>query len=160
MIERTYAMNETHAQQTLSIIINAPPKNVFRYLSTTEGISSWFPELSFNEKNEVLFDMDDGHFERMKILTFEPDQTISYEWGTGKVAFHLLEYDGKTKLTFHEVVPRTFEMFSRDFAGWDTKMKDIKDIVETGAVEEMDRALFEQRKESIEQELRLNEKGT
>lgn len=44
MIEREYATSNTHAQQTLSIVINAPADKVFTYLSTTEGISSWFPE--------------------------------------------------------------------------------------------------------------------
>ena len=49
MIEREYATNSTHAQQTLSVVIDAEAEKVFRYLATTEGISSWFPELSFDE---------------------------------------------------------------------------------------------------------------
>lgn len=72
MIEREYATNNTHAQQILSVVIHAAPETVYHYLSTTECISSWIPELSFNEDKEVLFDMGDGTYERMNILFISP----------------------------------------------------------------------------------------
>lgn len=156
MIEREYATNSTHAQQTLSVVIDAEAEKVFRYLATTEGISSWFPELSFNEDREVLFDMGDGSFERMAVESIETNHSISYEWGTGKVTFQLIEHDGKTKLTFTEGLPFTFETVSQDFAGWDFHMKNIKDVVETGSVNEMYMEDFKMRKAQIEEEIERN----
>lgn len=156
MIEREYATNETHAQQTLSIVIYADAKKVFHYLATTAGISRWFPELSFNEEKEVLFDLGDGTYEKMNILSIEKNHSIAYEWGTGKVTFQLIEHDGKTKLTFTEVLPFTFGAVSQDFAGWDFHMKNIKDVVETGQTDEMYMENFQKRKKQIEERIEQN----
>jgi uncharacterized protein YndB with AHSA1/START domain len=153
MIEREYATNATEAQQTLSIVIAAEAEKVFEYLATTEGISSWFPELSFQGDQEVLFDRGDGTYERMNVLSREENHTISYEWGTGKVTFQLVEHDGKTKLTFTEVLPFSFGAVSQDFAGWDFQIKNIKNRVETGAVDELNMEEFNRRKELIEKEI-------
>lgn len=156
MIEREYATNDTHAKQTLSVVIDAKADQVFGYLATTEGISIWFPELSFNDEKEVLFDMGDGTYERMNILNMEKDRLIAYEWGTGQVAFELTEHDGKTKLTFTEILPFTFGAVSQDFAGWDYHMTNIKEVVETGTVDEMRMEEFNQRKTEIEAEIGRN----
>ncbi len=154
MIEREYATNRTHAQQVLSVVIHADAEKVFHYLATTEGVSSWFPELSLDEEGkEVLFDLGDGSYERMNILSLEKNHSISYEWGTGKVTFQLVEHDGKTKLTFTEVLPFTFETVSQDFAGWDFQMKNIKDMVETGKTADMQMEDFQRRKAAIEENI-------
>jgi len=156
MIEREYATNDTHAKQTLSVVIDAKAEQVFDYLATTEGISIWFRELSFNEENEVLFDLGDGTYERMDILNLEKNRLIAYEWGTGQVTFKLSEYDGKTKLTFTEVLPFSFGTVSQDFAGWDYHMTNIKEVVETGSVDEMRMEEFHKRKTEIEAEIEKN----
>lgn len=97
--------------------------------------------------------MGDGTFERMKVLNFDENEAISYEWGTGEVKFHLDEHDGKTKLTFFEILPFTFETVSQDFAGWDFHMKNIKDAVETGSVDEMHMEDFKKKQKEIELEI-------
>lgn len=159
MIEREYNTNSTHAQQTLSVVINAEAEKIFHYLATMEGISSWFTELSFNEDKEVLFDMGDETYEKMKILSIEKNQSTSYEQGLGKVTFQLIEHDVKTELTFTEVLPFTFGEVSQDFSSWDFHMKNIKDAVEKGSVDQMDMKDFKRRQRQIEEEIeseRLN----
>lgn len=155
MIEREYAKSPDSSQQKLSIVIDAAPEKVFEYLSTTIGISSWFPELSFKNAETILFDMGDGNVERLEVYEFNPNERLSFDWFTGTVTFHLNAYDGKTKLTFNEVVPETFLNISRDFAGWDTHMTNIKDVVETGSVEERDMDAFKEQQHKIETELAL-----
>lgn len=153
MIQRDYIKNADSTQQNLSIIIDAPPEKVFHYLSTTDGINSWFPELSIENTDTILFDKSEGQRESLEIYALKQNEILSFDWFTGKVTFHLAELDGVTKLTFTEVVPQTFQNISRDFAGWDTHMKNIKDIVETGAVEKMDMDTFKKRQTVIKTEL-------
>lgn len=45
---------------------------------------------------------------------------------------------------------------SQDFSGWDFQMKNIKDVVEMGRVEEMSMADFNRRKEQIAKEIEKN----
>jgi len=50
MIEQHYSKDTSHAYQTLITNIHATKTEVFRLLATTDGISSWFPQLSINKK--------------------------------------------------------------------------------------------------------------
>lgn len=155
MIEREYANSTNSTQQTLSIVINASPEKVFDYLTTTDGISSWFPELSFKNSDTILFSMGNGQVEPLEVYVLNINDGLSFDWFTGKVTFHLSEYDGKTKLIFNEVVPNTFQNIARDFAGWDKHMKNIKNIIETGSIEEMDMDAFKKQQHKIKTELAL-----
>lgn len=155
MIVREYSKSPDSSQQTLSIVIDAPPKKVFETLATTNGISSWFPELSFKNAGTILFDMGDGNVEPLEVYEFKSNERLAFDWFSGTITVHLNAYDGKTKLTFNEVVPETFQNISRDFAGWDAHMTNIKDVVETGNVEELDMDAFNEQQNKIETELAL-----
>lgn len=155
MIERDYAKSPDAIQQTLQIVLNALPEKVFEILSTTKGISSWFPELSFKDTDTILFDMGNGDTEALEVYEYKPNEQLTFDWFTGTVTFHLSAYDGKTKLTLNEVVPQTFQNIARDFAGWDAHMTNIKNVVETGRVNEMDMEVFNKQQANIENELAL-----
>lgn len=155
MIEREYAKSPDSSQQTLSVVINAAPEKVFETLSTTNGISSWFPELSFKNIDTILFDMGTGNVKALEVYEFKPNERLAFDWFSGTVTFHLNAYDGKTKLTFNEIVPETFQNISRDFAGWDAHMTNIKDLVETGNIEEIDMDAFKEQQNKIEAEFAL-----
>lgn len=82
MIKKEFLKNENNAQQILQSTIQASKETIFHYLATTEGISQWFPQLSFKQKGTQLylsFDMGDGTFEEMKVFEFKKDEKIVFE---------------------------------------------------------------------------------
>lgn len=158
MIDHNFSIKEEVATQQLKTTIQADRKTVFRYLATTEGISSWFPQLSIDKENDekiIFFDMGDGTFEKMKLLDYKTDEHISYEWATGHVAFTLEEGHEGTTLTLTEELPREHKAIPEDFTGWYVQMKNVKSIAETRQVASLDRNRVLEVKEKIQLELHL-----
>ena len=136
MIKKQYSKDDSLVKQQLSLIINAGKKEVFHYLATTEGISTWFPQLSINEddnEQQVLFDMGDGTFEKMKLLDYKTDEHISYEWAAGKIEFKLEVSEEGTQLVLEEELPADFNAIPEDFTGWYVQMLNVKSVSETGS---------------------------
>lgn len=152
MVERNYSKDTKNAYQTLTTTIQADKQTVFRYLATTDGISEWFPQLSISEES-VLFDMDDGTFEKMSLIDFTTNEKIAYEWATGKVEFQLKEIQNNTKLTFKEILPLNFQAIPEDFTGWYVQIKNIKTIAETGLIRKIDKTEIKQVKDEIAKNL-------
>lgn len=156
MIEQHYSKDTSHAYQTLITNIHATKTEVFRLLATTDGISSWFPQLSINkEKDEqfVLFDMGDNTFEKMSLLDFATNEHIAFEWATGKVEFQLEEGHEETCLTLKEALPLDFKAIPQDFTGWYVQMKNIKNVLETGSVDKLDPSEIKKVREQIKEKL-------
>lgn len=156
MLERNYAIDETHARQTLSTIIQKNRKAVFNLLATTEGIASWFPQLSLSRENDeqfVQFDMGDGTFEKMQLLDYKTNEHISYEWAQGKIEFQLNEVNDETELILIETLPRDFNAIPEDFTGWYVQMTNVKNVAETGSPAKLDREEINRIKEEIRKEL-------
>jgi len=156
MIKKEYFKDAENAFQTLAAVIQADRPTVFRYLSTSEGISSWFPQLSLSKENNqsfIQFDMGDGTFEKMMLLDFTTDKQITYEWATGKITFELEEVENGTKLTFHETLPLNFEAIPQDFTGWFVQMKNIQSVLETGSAAELEPTEIKEIREQVKQEL-------
>lgn len=156
MIQTNYAKDDTHAFQTLIIDIQAGNQIVFQHLSTTEGVSQWFPQLSLTQDDDekfVQFDMGDGTFEKMSLLDYTTDQQIAFEWATGKVEFYLEEIKEGTKLTLKETLPLDFNALPQDFTGWYVQMKNIKAIIETGRQEKIDPSETKQVRTQVSEEL-------
>jgi len=159
MVERTYSKDSKNAYQTLTATIQADKETVFKHLATTEGISSWFPQLSLAKEQDeqlVLFDLGDGTFEKMQLFDYKTNEHIAYEWASGKVEFHLEETNEGTALTLKESLPLEFKGLPEDFTGWFVQMKNIKHVSETGDMDKIDRAEIKQVKEDIIQKLELN----
>lgn len=156
MIKKEFLKNENNAQQILQSTIQASKETIFHYLATTEGISQWFPQLSFKQKGTqlyLLFDMGDGTFEEMKVFEFKKDEKIVFEWAGGEVAFQLADANEGILLTLTEKLPLSFETISQDFSGWYSHMGNIKRISESGKIEEMDRQELDKFEKKAEQEL-------
>ena len=49
-METQYSKDGQGVYQTLKIDIDGDKETIFNYLSTTEGIQQWFPQLSFEKK--------------------------------------------------------------------------------------------------------------
>ena len=48
-----YAKDQSGIYQTINLKIKSDAHSIFDYLSTTEGIQQWFPQLSFQERIEA-----------------------------------------------------------------------------------------------------------
>lgn len=156
MMKRNYSKDASNAYQTLTVNIHANKTEVFHLLATTDGISSWFPQLSINKENDeqfVLFDMGDNTFEKMSLLDFTTDQHISFEWATGKVEFQLEEDKDGTRLTLKEILPLNFKAIPQDFTGWYVQMKNIKSVLEIGSVSKSDSSEIKDVREQIKKKL-------
>lgn len=156
MIQREYSKDSKNAYQILKTIIQADKSTVFRYLSTTDGISNWFPQLSINAKENkgfLLFDLGDDTFEKMSLLDFKTDENIAFEWTSGKVEFHLEETEDGTKLILKETLPLDFNAIPQDFTGWFVQMTNIKSVLETNSVADLDKTEIKKVREQIQKEL-------
>lgn len=49
-METQYSKDGQGVYQTLKIDIDGDKETIFNYLSTTEGIQQWFPQLSFEKE--------------------------------------------------------------------------------------------------------------
>jgi len=163
MAEANYTKDSLNAEQIITVAIDADRSKVFDYLSTTSGISQWFPELEFRDVNNektLLFDLGDGRVQEMEVLELVEDQYIAFEWGGGgKVEILLKDTDENTKepteLELKETLPLDFGPVSQDFTGWYFQVGNIKSISETGTVNEMDMSKFEEVKKEINDQLFL-----
>lgn len=156
MIQREYSKDSKNAYQILKTIIQADKSTIFRYLSTTDGISSWFPQLSIDAKENkgfVFFDMGDDTFEKMSLLDFKTDENIAFEWASGKVEFQLKETEEGTQLILKETLPLDFSAIPQDFTGWFVQMTNIKSVLETNSVADLNKTEIQKVREQIKQEL-------
>lgn len=156
MIERSYFKDTKNATQTLSTIIQASKEDVFFYLATTEGISSWFPQLSITKEKEeafVLFDLGDNTFEKMSLIDYQTDTYIAFEWASGKIEFQLEQEKEGTRLILKETLPLSFNAIPEDFTGWYVQMKQIKQVSETKVVGSLDAEEIKKVREEVKKQL-------
>lgn len=154
MVEKKYFTDSTHAHQELKTLIQAKKETVFHLLSTTEGITKWFPELSIEEE-KVLFDLGDGSFEKMRLLDYQTDHHIAYEWGLGQIHFQLLEATEGTMLVLKEALPVDAKGIAEDFTGWFVQMQNIKNTAENGIALKLNHTELKEVKSDIVKELNL-----
>jgi hypothetical protein len=152
MIERNYFKDATSVQQELKTLIDADKQTIFHLLATTEGITKWFPQLSI-EDEQVLFDLGDGSFEKMRLLDYQTNDHISYEWAAGKIHFQLDDVEQGTQLILKEALPNDFKAFPEDFTGWYVQMKNVKNTAENGEPIKFDKEEIKEVKKSIIEQL-------
>jgi len=99
-----------------------PVEKVWAFLTETEKLAKWFPELSIDDLREggvVKFDMQDGTFEELKILELKPLKVFEYMWGEDQVRFELYpEADGSCRLVLIEKIHKLTDHSPKDLAGW------------------------------------------
>lgn len=155
-MNRTYSKDSTQAKQVLNTVIQADKETVFNLLATSEGISSWFPQLSLDDDKDasaVLFDMGDGTFEKMALLDFTTNEAIAFEWSAGKVDFKLEDTDNGTSLTLTETLPIDFTALPQDFTGWYVQMLNVKSVAEDGESKKIDKEEIKAIRKEIEETL-------
>lgn len=154
MVDKNYFVDSTYVQQELKTLIQADKENIFHLLSTTEGITKWFPELSI-EDEKVLFDLGDGSFEKMRLLDYQTNNHIAYEWGMGEIHFELSDAAEGTELFLKEILPIDAKGIPEDFTGWYVQMKNLKNIAENGKTLKLDHLELKEVKNNIIKELNL-----
>lgn len=100
-------------------------------IATTEGFAKWFPELQLMENLEAIrfYSAEPYIEEKMKLLTYQPTEKISYEWTEGLVTFELTVNEQQTQLTFIEILPKEFPHRINDIAGWLVKKEHLSDLL-------------------------------
>ena len=100
-------------------------------IATTGGFAKWFPELQLMESLEAIrFYSEEPYFEeKMKLLTYHPEEKIKYEWANGTVTFEITVNEQQTQLTFIESLPKEFPHRINDMAGWLVKKEHLSDLL-------------------------------
>ncbi|BFQ95741.1 hypothetical protein MMJ59_07380 [Enterococcus cecorum] len=100
-------------------------------IATTEGFAKWFSELQLMDNLEAIrFYSEEPYFEeKMKLLTYQPTEKISYEWADGSLTFEIRENKQQTQLTFSETLPKEFPHRINDMAGWLVKKVHLSDLL-------------------------------
>lgn len=108
---------------------------VWDFIATTQGMNKWFPELNVQETDEgkiLVFEVDDFR-EEMKILSYIPNQEISYAWDSAFVCFQLTENNINCQLNFTEHIPKNFGNdftdAKKDMAGWLVMHEHIQNVL-------------------------------
>ncbi|RBA03742.1 SRPBCC domain-containing protein [Staphylococcus arlettae] len=155
-----YSQDDNGAYQTAKTYIEATPQTVFKYLSTTEGIQQWFPQLEVDERavdGHIYFHLEGDNYETMHITEFAEDQRISYTWDVGEVKFQLEADNNSTILTLEEYLPYTFPHIILDFAGWQFQLDNVKHVIEQGEPIDQQNLDFENKKFEIAQHLNIEQ---
>ncbi|MBP1044734.1 SRPBCC domain-containing protein [Enterococcus sp. BWM-S5] len=148
------------------LVIQADVSEVWKLLTTTEGLAKWFPELKAEHlasDNMLTFEAD-GFKAEMAVLVYEEQEHLKLMWDSGEVSFRLKEvHPGETSLAFLERLPLSFPNLYQDLAGWHYELKRLKGAAEKHEVsftaecikkkaEEMKQLMAEQKQLSEEKE--------
>jgi uncharacterized protein YndB with AHSA1/START domain len=160
-MEVSYNKSNEGVTQTINIQINDHVATVFHYLSTTEGIQQWFPQLVIKEhktQGEMQFVMDEATANQtMTITDFVEGKVIGYTWDIGNVRFDLQEQGDQTRLTFTEYLPFEFPHIVLDFTGWQFQIGNVRQLIESGATLDQQQMDFEARQQRVASELNIEQ---
>lgn len=102
------------------LVIQADVSEVWKLLTTTEGLAKWFPELKAEHlasDNMLTFEAD-GFKAEMAVLVYEEQEHFKLMWDSGEVSFRLKKvHPGETSLAFLELLPLSFPNLYQDLAG-------------------------------------------
>ncbi|GGL65758.1 SRPBCC family protein [Sporolactobacillus putidus] len=131
-------------EQTL--LINAPIQKVWDFVSTSEGIESWFMPNDFEPKPGHLFHLQTPYGSSpCKVIEFAPPHRLSFTWDEdGWIVSFVLKSEGdKTAFTLihdgwknpEDIVPkagrRNDEVRKTMAGGWNGICKQLRKIMET-----------------------------
>jgi uncharacterized protein YndB with AHSA1/START domain len=160
-MEVSYNKSNEGVSQTINTQINDHVATVFHYLSTTEGIQQWFPQLVIEERKpqgKMQFVMDEATANQtMTITDFVEDKVIGFTWDIGNVKFDLQQQDNQTSLTFTEYLPFEFPHIVLDFTGWQFQIENVTQLIESGATLDQQQMDFEGRQQQVAAALNLEQ---
>ena len=123
--------------------INAKPVEVFKAVSTTKGLNSWWTldsEGRAEEQSTYRFYFGPDYDWRGTVINCESPNVIVWEmhdcdddWNGTKVGFHINQEDGKSHVQFaHHGWPEKNEHFRRSSYCWATYLRLLKRYIEHG----------------------------
>jgi len=118
---------------------------VWAMLTENEKLKQWFGELEIVDLRKdglIQFDMQDGTFEDMKILDFEPFQTLAFEWGEDIAKFELSSLPTGCELVFSETISSITEQTAKDLAGWHVCLDVIQALLDVNTIKREDEWKF------------------
>ncbi|MFS0865043.1 SRPBCC family protein [Fredinandcohnia sp. 179-A 10B2 NHS] len=118
---------------------------VWAMLTEKEKLNLWFDELKVEELREggrILFDMQDGTYEEMRITELKVPVVLEFTWGEDIVRFELYENQNGCILKLIEKLHSITDHTPKDIAGWHVCLDVIEAI--------LGGAKFPSRKESWE----------
>ena len=113
--------NDQHFTVTMERMYPHAVEKVWAYLTENDKLQQWFPELaveSLQVDGRITFDMGDGSFEEMKILSLEPRRLLEFTWDRDVVAFELEQTAEGCIVVFVEKLSTIMDHTPRDLAGW------------------------------------------
>jgi len=127
---------------------------VWAMLTDNKKLKQWFDELEIIDLRKdglIQFDMQDGSFEDMKILDYEPLKTLAFEWGEDIAKFELSSWSEGTNIIFTETISTITEHTPKDLAGWHVCLDVIQALLNGDSIKREDdwRFWFEKYKELL-----------
>ncbi|WP_427137837.1 SRPBCC family protein [Psychrobacillus psychrodurans] len=116
-------------------------ETVWEMLTDNEKLKQWFDELEIVDLRQdglIQFDMQDGSYEDMKILDYEPLKTLVVEWGQDIASFELSSLSNGCKLVFVETISTITEHTPKDLAGWHVCLDVIKALLDGNSIKRED----------------------
>lgn len=110
---------------------------VWAMLTNNEKLSEWFPELSVENLmrgGTILFDMQDGTYEKMLITDFEINSVLEYTWGDDLVRFEIQPHVDGCFLVLHEQIKVITSHTAKDLAGWHVCLDVIQLLLDGKAI--------------------------
>ena len=125
--------------------VAAPPSEVFRAITTPEGLSAWWTKEAEGDAAldaEWRLDFGPGYAWRATVCSFEPGERIEWElveadpdWLGARVSLRLEERGGKTWVHFHHTGwPEHNDHYRISCFCWAMYLRLLRIYVETGQV--------------------------
>lgn len=129
-------------------------ESVWAMLTDNTKLKQWFDELEIVDLRKgglIQFDMQDGTFEDMKILDYEPLKTLSFEWGRDIARFELSPTSAGCELVFLETISPITDHTPKDLAGWHVCLDVIQALLDRDSIIREDewKVWFEKYKELL-----------
>ncbi|WP_110930751.1 SRPBCC family protein [Paenibacillus bouchesdurhonensis] len=115
-----------------------PIQEVWSWLTENDKLAEWFPELRIDDLREggaVIFDMQDGTFEELRIIELQPGSVLEYVWGEDLVRFELYPESEGCHLVFIEKLHQITDHTPKDLAGWHVCLDVIQKLMDGQTVE-------------------------
>ena len=123
--------------------INCPPDNVYKALTTKQGIQGWWTpdtEIEPEVGTIAVFDFSDRYHNEMEIIDLQPYKRVSWkciegetEWIGTTITFELENKNGQTVLRFsHNDWDQITDFYATCSFQWARYLVSLKEYCQTG----------------------------
>jgi uncharacterized protein YndB with AHSA1/START domain len=125
------------------IHINVESENVYNALTTIDGLSNWWTNLTsgLSKLNGIIeFRFNEPYFMRMKVIELEKNKKVLWQcieaekdWIGTLISFELESQGNKTILRFkHDAWPTHSDFFAHCNLSWAKYLISLRDYLQTG----------------------------